>query len=142
MIFKGAAVMQEKSAYTIRTAKLNVPVPSVIRLIEYRQMPRRTRAVSRKGILLRDNSTCQYCGSQLAAAKLTMDHVKPRSRGGASTWENLVAACFGCNNKKSDRTPAEAGMTLAKVPRQISIHERHKLTVGKCEAWDRYLFAS
>jgi 5-methylcytosine-specific restriction endonuclease McrA len=69
-----------------------------------------------------------------------MDHVIPRSRGGASTWENLVASCFACNNKKGDRTPGEAGMTLAKQPRQLHIHAKHRLLAADEQVWQRYLF--
>ena len=148
LVFKGAAVVEEVSAFTIRTSKINVPVPAVIRLVKYRRVPRQNRAVSRKGILLRDSSSCQYCGinAELAAElrmafHLTLDHVIPRSRQGQSTWENLVASCLDCNNKKGDRTPAEAGMMLARQPRQISIHAKHRLLAGDSDIWDKYLFA-
>jgi 5-methylcytosine-specific restriction endonuclease McrA len=140
LVFKGAAVVEEVSAFTVKTAKINIPVPSVVRLMKYRRLPRQNRSVSRKGILLRDGSACQYCGAQLPAGRLTLDHVVPRSRHGLSTWENLVACCFGCNNRKGDRTPQEAGMTLAKQPRQISIHAKHKLLAGDAKTWDKYLF--
>src|ERR1035441_669175 len=136
LVFKGAAVVEEVSGYTIRTSNLNVPVPSVVRLMKYRRMPRQNRAVSRKGILLRDGNACQYCGARLPPA-----HVMPRSRRGANSWENLVAACFPCNNRKRNKTPAEAGMTLARQPRQIGIHARHKLLAADSRAWDKYLFA-
>ena len=141
LIFKGAALVEEVSAYTVRTARLDIPIPSVIRLIRYRRFPRQNRAVSRKGIILRDGSACQYCGAKLPSGSLTLDHVVPRSRRGLSTWENLVACCFGCNNIKGDRTPAEAGMTLLKQPRQISIHAKHRLLAGDSQTWDKYLFA-
>jgi hypothetical protein len=65
MVLKGAAVVEECSAYTIRTSRIDVPVPSVIRLRQYRRMPRVQRAVSRRGILLRDAGACQYCGRRL-----------------------------------------------------------------------------
>ena len=74
-------------------ARLAVRLPSVIRLLEYRRIPHQSRALSRKNILLRDRNTCQYCGEVLPSSELTLDHVIPRSRGGASTWENLVAPC-------------------------------------------------
>jgi 5-methylcytosine-specific restriction endonuclease McrA len=141
LVFKGAALVEEVSAFTVKTSKINIPVPSVIRLIKYRRVPRQNRAVSRKGILLRDGSSCQYCGVQLPAGRLTLDHVVPRSRYGQSTWENLVACCFGCNNKKGDRTPQEAGMVLAKLPRQSSVHAKHKLLAADSKTWDKYLFA-
>jgi 5-methylcytosine-specific restriction endonuclease McrA len=141
LLFKGAAVVEEVSKYTLHTDKLDIPVPSVIRLVRYRRIPRLNRSVSRKGIMLRDHCTCQYCGSTLLSRNLTMDHVTPKSRGGLSTWENLVAACFPCNNKKGDRTPAEAGMKLMHQPRQITINAKHKLLRGDEETWDRYIFA-
>ena len=79
-------------------------------------------------------------GTRLPSASLTLDHVIPRSRRGLSTWENLVACCFSSNNRKGDRTPQEAGMVLAKQPRQISIHAKHKLLAGDARTWDKYLF--
>jgi 5-methylcytosine-specific restriction endonuclease McrA len=140
LVFKGAAVVEEVSACIIRTPKIALPLPSVIRLMKYRRMPRRNRAVSRKGILLRDRHTCQYCAAVLAPHNLTLDHVIPRSRSGPSTWENLVACCFRCNNRKGDRTPSEAGMLLARKPMPISLHARHRLLAGDIEIWEKYLF--
>jgi 5-methylcytosine-specific restriction endonuclease McrA len=140
LVLGGKAVVEEVSQATVRTAKLNIRVPSVIRLLAYRRIPRQNRALSRRGILLRDGNSCQYCHAVLPSRELTLDHVLPRSRGGASTWENLVACCFACNNRKGNRTPAEAGLTLAKPPRQIGIHARHRLLQGDQVAWERYLF--
>jgi 5-methylcytosine-specific restriction endonuclease McrA len=140
LVLKGAAVVQEVSAYSVRTSKITLPVPSVVRLQKYRRVPRQNRAVSRKGILFRDGNMCQYCRFRFAPARLTLDHVIPRSRAGDSTWDNLVAACFACNNRKGDRTPQEAGMTLARQPTQISIHAKHRMLAGDEKAWERYLF--
>src|ERR671939_1036393 len=101
-------------------------LPSVIRLLEYRRIPHQTRALSRKNILLRDRNTCQYCGTALGSSELTLDHVIPRSRGGQSTWENLVACCHGCNRRKGSQSPAEAGMKLLREPRSFNLHtSRH-----------------
>lgn len=140
LVLGGKAVVEERSKAVIRTSKINVPVPSVIRLVAYRRIPRQNRSLSRKGILLRDAGTCQYCRSKLPPKELTLDHVNPRSRGGESTWENLVACCFSCNNKKGNRTPQEAGLTLAKQPHQITIHARHRLMAGDESTWTRYMF--
>ena len=140
LVLKGAAVVEEVSAYVVRTSKISIPLPSVVRLQKYRRVPRQNRSVSRKGIVLRDSSTCQYCRQKLPPRELTLDHVIPRSRGGASTWENLVASCKPCNNVKGDRTPAEAGLTLTKQPRQITIHTKHRLLIGDEKTWERYLF--
>ena len=141
LVMKGAAYVEEASAHFIRTARISIPVPSVVRLLVYRRMPRQNRAVSRKSIMLRDRYTCQYCQRPFETKKLTLDHVVPRSRGGGSTWENLVACCYPCNNRKADRTPVEAGMALSGKPAQIGIHAKHRLMAGTAEpAWDKYLF--
>jgi 5-methylcytosine-specific restriction endonuclease McrA len=140
LVMKGAAVVEECSAYTIRTPRIKVPVPSVVRLRTYRRVPRVKRSVSRKGIILRDLATCQYCGSKSESRALTLDHVIPRSRGGESTWENLVAACVRCNNRKGNRTPQEAGMQVIRAPKQIGIGARHRLLAGDEKVWDKYLF--
>ena len=140
LVLKGAAVVEDCSVYSVRTARLDIPVPSVVRLRAYRRMPRIHRAVSRKGVLLRDNNICQYCGGRLPANELTLDHVIPRSRTGPTTWENLVACCFGCNNRKGNRTPQEAGMRLLRQPRQVGFHATHRLLAGGDAKWDKYLF--
>lgn len=140
LVLGGKAVVEKLSGFVVRTSKLTIPIPLVIRFIVYRCVPRLNRAVSRKGILLRDASTCQYCQFKFPARQLTLDHVIPRSKGGASTWENLVACCFACNNRKDSRTPSEAGMALARQPKQITILAKHRLLVGDDPAFNSYLF--
>lgn len=141
LVHKGAAVVQEVSSYVIRTPQVTVPVPSVIRLVRYRKVPRQKRVASRKNIFLRDGYTCQYCVKKLSPPELTIDHVVPKSKGGGNEWENAVACCKPCNSKKGDRTPQEAGMALYKVPRSIGVHAKHRLMAGNDNAiWDRYLF--
>jgi 5-methylcytosine-specific restriction endonuclease McrA len=108
--------------------------------VRYRLVPRQNHSVSRKGILLRDGFTCQYCRTKLVPAELTLDHVLPRSRGGGSVWENLVASCYPCNNRKGDRTPQEAGMPLVRPPRQLGIHAKHRLLASDSQSWEKYLF--
>src|SRR6202171_2186167 len=81
--------------------------PSVIRLLAYRHIPQQSRALSRKNILLRDRNTCQFCGKVFPSSELTLDHVMPRSRGGRSSWENLVACWYRCNHNKGDCNPEE-----------------------------------
>src|ERR1017187_3416844 len=141
LMLKGAAMVEDVSPYKVHTHKIDIPIPSVIRLRTYRRMPRINRSVSRKGIILRDQSACQYCGCKLPAKDLTMDHVIPRSHGGGSTWENMVACCFRCNNEKADRTPQEAGMVLVKKPIRIGIHAKHRLMADdQAACWEKYLF--
>jgi 5-methylcytosine-specific restriction endonuclease McrA len=118
-------------------------LPSVVRLSFYRRVPIRKHTVSRRNILFRDRHTCQYCAVRLVAAKLTLDHVVPRSRGGQSSWENLVACCYACNNRKGDRTPEEAGMELLTRPRAMSLHTARYLIrrMGEDEmTWRKYLY--
>lgn len=141
LVHKGAAVVQEVSPYTIRTPQISVPIPSVIRLVRYRKVPRQKRVASRKNIFLRDQNVCQYCSNRFATPELTLDHVIPKSRGGSNEWENIVACCKPCNHRKGDRTPAEAGMALVKAPRPIGVHAKHRLLAGgNEETWDKYLF--
>jgi 5-methylcytosine-specific restriction endonuclease McrA len=142
LVMGGKAVVEEPSQHLIHTSKMAIRIPSVIRLLQYRRIPRQNRAVSRKSIMLRDRYTCQYCMHVFEPQRLTLDHVIPKSRGGCSNWENLVAACYPCNNRKSDRTPVEAGMLLARKPAQIGIHAKHRLMVNseECTTWDKYLF--
>jgi len=107
LVLKGLAMTEEINGHFMHSARMAMRVPSVIRLLEYRRIPHQTRALSRKNILLRDRNTCQYCGDVLPANELTLDHVVPRSRGGSSSWENLVACCHECNHHKGSRLPAE-----------------------------------
>ncbi|AFV75385.1 HNH endonuclease [Thermus oshimai] len=115
LVLGGGAEMVAESGLYLHTPSTRIPVPSVIRLKRLvRRGPSRV-PLNRRNVLRRDRYTCQYCGRQ--GGDLTVDHVLPKSRGGKSTWENLVAACRACNLKKGDRTPEEAGMRLLKPPR-------------------------
>jgi len=143
LVLKGVAIMEEANGHSLHASRMCMRVPSVIRLIEYRRIPHQTRALSRKNILLRDRNTCQYCGAILASSDLTLDHVIPRSRGGKSTWENLVAACNECNRTKGSRLPHEAGMKLTREPRPFSLHtSRHLMRMmgHSDDKWRKYLF--
>lgn len=98
------------------TPRYWILVPRVIRLVDYDRVPKREVRFSRRNILARDEHRCQYCGKRLATAQLTLDHVTPKSRGGKSTWTNVVAACTPCNTRKGGRMPWEASMKLRKPP--------------------------
>jgi 5-methylcytosine-specific restriction endonuclease McrA len=144
LVLKGVARTEEEQGTTLHAAKVVVPMPSVIRLLEYRRIPHQTRALSRKNILLRDRNTCQYCGVILTCNELTLDHVIPRSRGGSSTWENLVACCHTCNRRKGSQMLNELkNMTLAREPRPFTLHtSRHIMRmIGSADPnWRRYLY--
>ena len=109
LVLKGIARTEEEHGLILHAQRSRIAMPSVIRLLEYRRIPYQTRALSRKNILLRDRNTCQYCGEAMPPADLTLDHVIPRSRGGNSTWENLVACCHDCNRHKGNRMLHEIG---------------------------------
>ncbi len=143
LVLKGVASAEELSHVDVHSSRHTLKMPSVIRLLEYRRIPHQTRALSRKNILMRDRYTCQYCHKTLNSNELTLDHVIPRSRAGESSWENLVACCNPCNNRKGSRTPEEAGMKLSKAPRPFSLHtSRHLMRMlGKSDDnWRKYLF--
>jgi len=143
LVLKGVAMTEEENGHFLHSARVAMRVPSVIRLLEYRRIPHQSRALSRKNILLRDRNTCQYCGTVLPSSELTLDHVIPRSRGGSSTWENLVACCHACNRRKGNQTPIEAGMKLMREPRAFNLHtSRHimRLMGRSDDKWRKYLF--
>ena len=143
LVLKGIASAEEVTTNSVHSTRRTIKVPSVIRLLEYRRIPHQTRALSRKNILMRDRYTCQYCLKILPTGELTLDHVIPRARAGESAWENLVACCHSCNNRKGSRTPEEAGMKLVRQPKPFSLHtSRHLMRLlGKSdEQWRKYLF--
>src|SRR5438270_2831981 len=100
----------------IRTVNSEIQVPRVIRLLGYEKLPKQTVKFNRRNIFARDNNQCQYCGHKFPTAELSLDHVIPRSQGGANTWENIVCACVACNVRKGGRTPKQAHLTLIRRP--------------------------
>ena len=115
LLGRGKAELLINGRGEIRTPRVVFPAPSVIRLVQMVKRPLLQRRLSRREIFVRDNHSCQYCG--LEGRDLTLDHVIPRFRMGAHTWENVVAACIPCNHRKAGRTPREAGMKLLREPR-------------------------
>jgi len=95
-----------------------IRVPRVILLLTYDRVPKRQVRFSRFNIYSRDRNTCQYCARRFSRSELNIDHVVPRSRGGTSTWENVVCSCHACNRRKGGHTPLEAGMQLLRPPRR------------------------
>jgi 5-methylcytosine-specific restriction endonuclease McrA len=140
LLLKEKAELIEAANERLHAQTATFPVPLVIRLVYYVRIPRQvTLAPSRNSVLLRDNFTCQYCGDTPGRAGLTLDHVLPRSRGGQTTWENVVAACRPCNIRKGGRLPEEAGMSLRKLPARPH-YLAFLLLSGTREAWDKYVF--
>lgn len=113
LVLNDKADVIQTNGHRYRSEREDHQAPSVVRLRRFVHVPyRRRAALSRRGVFIRDNFTCQYCGR----AAENVDHVVPRSRGGPHEWENVVAACRRCNSKKMDLMPAECGMVLRRAP--------------------------
>ena len=125
LLLKDKAELLERGRWELHSESSTVARPVVIRLVSYVRVPRdaHRRKITRRAVFARDGWTCQYCGSR---SNLTVDHVIPRSKGGASSWENIVASCAPCNRRKGDRLPRQAGMHPKHAPRtpraEIFIH--------------------
>lgn len=128
-----AVIVDAVPGRTVRSAEAEFPLPRVVQFREMIRVPYRYGDVpwSRRGLLQRDNYECAYCGGKNAQ---TVDHVLPRSRGGRDAWMNTVACCSPCNNRKADRTPAEAGMTLRYQPRPVTSRETLVLAIAQTGA--------
>ena len=125
----------------VRTIYEEIQVPRIVRLLDYDRVPRNKVKFNRRNIFARDMNRCQYCGKKFAAADLSLDHVLPRSRGGAMSWENIVCACVRCNVRKGGRTPTEAAMKLIKPPikPKASPTLTLKLAHRKYQSWKTFL---
>lgn len=121
LLLKEKAEVLEQGEYALRSGSSTVPRPLVIRLVTYVRIPREThrRRITRRAVFARDGWTCQYCGSR---GNLTVDHVIPRSKGGPSTWDNIVASCAPCNRRKGDALPKQVGMIPRSQPRTPGPH--------------------
>lgn len=101
---------------TIKAVSRELPMPAVVRVLRRFRRSHIRISFSRVNIFNRDGFTCQYCGEQKMAEDLTFDHVLPRSAGGKTSWENIVACCVPCNCQKANRTPEQARMKLRRRP--------------------------
>jgi len=142
LLFGAKAEVVAYDHQTIHTPRTSFQAPSVIRLQHHVRRPRPRVHLSRREVFARDANTCQYCGRQ--GPDLTLDHVLPRHRGGAHSWENLVTACKGCNHRKGGRTPAEAHLRLTRRPYEprsdlYSLFTPY-LADHRNEPWRGYLF--
>jgi 5-methylcytosine-specific restriction endonuclease McrA len=115
LVLKERAEILEHADKVMHAESLTLPRPAVIRLTTYVRVPRdaHARRITRRAVFARDRWTCQYCGT--VRTTLTVDHVIPRSKGGLSSWDNIVASCAPCNRRKGDR-----------LPTQIDMHPRRK----------------
>ncbi len=126
----------------IRTARSRLRVPEVVCLTRHIGRPSAAVAFSRRNVAKRDHHTCQYCGGQPGGDGITIDHVVPRSQGGATSWTNCVAACVTCNARKADRTPEQAGMHLRRRPSRPDWKPLYAHGLShRVATWDRFLSA-
>lgn len=102
----------------VRSLRMKMAVPAVVRLQRFVRRRRVRLGYSRRSLFTRDGYRCQYCGVSCSPANITCDHVVPRSQGGVTAWDNVVTACESCNRKKGGRTPEQAGMRLVRAPRR------------------------
>jgi 5-methylcytosine-specific restriction endonuclease McrA len=125
----------------VRTVHMEIAVPKVIRLLGYDRLPRQDVKLNRRNIFARDRNLCQYCGNHFPTSELSLDHVKPRSQGGESSWTNLVCACTRCNARKGGRTPDQAHMKLIREPVKPTRNPVISLRLGseKYAGWKHFL---
>ena len=132
---------QDETLEWVRAIQFDIMVPKVIRLLFYDRLPQTRVKFNRRNIFARDDNRCQYCGKKFPTPELSLDHVIPRSRGGRTSWENLVCSCTRCNARKGGRLPEEAGLMLVRRPvkprRSPIIHL--KLRSGKYASWKQFL---
>jgi 5-methylcytosine-specific restriction endonuclease McrA len=140
LIFKGKAEALEYYSNTVKTPSSEFFVPAVIRLLTSSRVPSYKTLFSRKAILHRDKYSCQYCEQRLTSTSATMDHVIPRSKGGATTFLNVVAACITCNNKKGAKLLNQTSMRLKRKPFVPQIPS-YQLAIGNhiSDEWIPYL---
>jgi 5-methylcytosine-specific restriction endonuclease McrA len=143
LVLKERAEVLEKGEGVLHSERLALDRPCVIRLVRYVRVPRdvHRRNITRKAVLARDAYRCQYCGRE--STGMTVDHVIPRSKGGLSVWENIVASCAPCNRKKGNLTPHQAKMHPATRPRPPGPTVFIRIAAPRVPvAWEPYLIAA
>jgi 5-methylcytosine-specific restriction endonuclease McrA len=123
LLISGKIEVVKYSERVIKTVSEEYIVPAVARLVRMVKRVYKTAvAWSRRNLLSRDNFSCGYCNKQ-SFTGMTIDHILPVSRGGKTTWDNTITCCKSCNDRKGNRLPEEAGMTLLKKPKRPSIKD-------------------
>jgi 5-methylcytosine-specific restriction endonuclease McrA len=125
----------------VRAVQFDIQVPRILRLVRFDKQYNANVRLNRRTLFARDEHRCQYCGQNLPSNQLSLDHVVPRSKGGPTTWENVVASCVKCNTKKGGRTPKEARMKLRTEPHRP---KQNPILIGKLnnpkyESWKTFL---
>jgi len=124
----------------IHTNKLKIRVPKVIVLSKYNRIPNIKVKLTRRNLLIRDKHRCQYTGKKVTMKNATIDHVFPKSRGGKTTWDNVVIASFEANIQKGNRTPEEAGLKLIREPRKPVWNLMYAKHISKIpKFWEKFI---
>jgi 5-methylcytosine-specific restriction endonuclease McrA len=142
LVLKERAEILEHADHMLQAERVALPRPAVIRLRSYVRLPRdaHARRITRRAVFARDRWTCQYCG--IVRGSLTVDHVIPRSKGGTSSWENIVSSCAPCNRRKGDRLPTQIDMHPRRKPAPPNPTVFvHVATPTIPSAWEQYLAA-
>lgn len=143
LLFLGKVEVVEEYDRDIKATSIVIKIPAVVRLLSVFRRHKKPVKFSRINIYGRDKYICQYCGTKKSIGDLTYDHVVPRARGGRTTWTNIVTCCEGCNRRKANRTPEQAGLRLLKVPVQPTAAPVLMVTVSRDsvpDAWRDYLY--
>jgi 5-methylcytosine-specific restriction endonuclease McrA len=137
LVLAEKAVVVESGGEVMHSERLAIPAPTVVRLSRYVRVPyRREVPLTRRAVMDRDLHRCAYCGTRAD----TIDHVRPRSRGGMHVWTNVVAACARCNHRKGDRLLGELGWHLSEAPAQPPATVAVVMGWAKRDpVWERYL---
>jgi 5-methylcytosine-specific restriction endonuclease McrA len=146
LVLKERAEILERAEWALHAEFFEMPRPTVIRLNTYVRVPRdaHSRKITRRAIFARDHWTCQYCGTGRGTGhtSLTVDHVIPRSKGGSSSWDNIVTCCAPCNRRKGDRLPKQANMHPKNKPAPPAATIFVHVAVPRVpEVWQQYLAA-
>ncbi len=147
LLFKGKIeIIEEYDNRDLKSISTKFKHPSIVKLQYYVKINNFKRInLNKDNIYIRDSYTCAYCGKRFPKKMLSLDHIVPSSLGGGKSWDNLVTACFDCNNRKGNRTPEQAGLKLIVKPYRPSFLPNYKLN-GKLnhipETWKTYLYSS
>ncbi|TWT98865.1 HNH endonuclease [Neorhodopirellula pilleata] len=139
-----AALDKQPDEDFLKAVDFEVKVPRIVRLTRFDRMPVQTVRFNRRNLFARDDYRCQYCGKAEPTHKLSLDHVVPRSHGGATTWENIVCSCLRCNSRKGGRTPQQARMQLLSQPARPRFNPLMTQSVDdpRYQSWKTFLQTS
>jgi len=135
---------QETNNYPkLHTINYPIAIPEIIVSTTFDKLPQRQVKYSRTNVMARDKYRCGYCGKQFNRKDLTIDHIHPRCKGGKTTWDNVISCCFPCNQKKDNKTMAEAGMKLRflpKAPKWMSPLTHISMKEHPCKSWSHFMY--